>query len=554
MAGGAQLLLLDDLIRSYQGHNLASIAQSLLIQQSDEKRVAGIVFRAGALYQQGETMAALSQLISSRRLFGLVPLPVIANIVWLAQQSGQEQTAAWECYHFAKDAFRLGYPNLGMEAMTAAYILDGMARFELIRSPEILRETGQLYAVAAMDSGLTRKVRRVPQPHSGPIRVALVVPNLVDHVVAYTRRVVQYARHLDRNQFQMSVYVSENLSARENPGFPFGCVSGHSEITGAHTINALKQLNVPVVIMSRKWSCMETGRQLAMRLDADQVDVALFQSGMACPIDWIAAYASAVPVKVGIHIGSSYYGAGLDCMVVDNPENLKRETNWDASDGERIVMPKGVDFDVMEGQPPVSRTRLGIPEEAVLVGTMSNHLDKRLSPEYLEVIAGVMKKHPQVWFVPIGCGTLPDKVKFFQQHGLEGRVRFAGRHLMPAAILKVLDIYASEFPVGGSQSVMEAMACGLPVVAMKWGDAHAESVATELIGEPHALPERDLDAYAARLEGFITSVSVRQDVGNAMRMRARKNFDAAGCIRKVIDHGLAIRQLLDADLPDRCSQ
>ncbi|MDD2236500.1 MAG: hypothetical protein PHG65_04755, partial [Kiritimatiellae bacterium] len=385
MATGTQLLLLDDLIRSYEGHNLASIAQSLLIQQSDEKRVAGIVFRAGALYQQGEPLAALTQLINSRRLFGLVPLPVIANIVWLAQQTGQEQTAAWECYHFARDAFRLGYPNLGMEAMTAAYILDGLACFELIRSPDILRETGQLYAVAAMDSGLTRKTRRAPRSSSESIRVALVVPNLVDHVVAYTRRVIQYARHLDRNQFQVSVYVSENLSARENPGFPFGCVSGHSEITGAHTMNALKQLNVPVVLMSRKWSCIETGRQLAMRLDADQVDVALFQSGMACPIDWIAAYAAAVPVKAGIHIGSSYYGAGLDCMFVDNPENLERESNWDASDGERIVLPKGVDFDVIDGQPPVSRSRLGIPEDAILVGTLSNHLDKRLSSEYLEL-------------------------------------------------------------------------------------------------------------------------------------------------------------------------
>lgn len=539
MANRAQLLLLDDLIRSYQGHDLASIARSLLIQPNDEKRTAGIVFRAGFLYQHGDSMAALSQLLTSRELLGLVPLPVIANIVWLARQTQQEQVAAWECYRFALDAFRLGYPNLGMEAMTSAYILDGMAHFELIRSPEILHETGRRYTLAAMDAGLSRGDQRRLLTKSFPVHVALIVPNLVDHVVAYTKRVLQFARHLDRNRFTMSVYVSENLSAREAPGFPFGCVNGTSETTGAQTIHTLKQLGVPVHLLSRKSSCLEAGRQLAKRLEIDCVDIALFQSGMACPIDWLAAYASAVPIRAGIHIGMSYYGAGLDLMFVDNPENLQRETNWDASDGMRIMLPKGTDIDLLDGQPSIPRSRLRIPDDAVIIGTLSNHLDKRLSPEYLSIIAEVMKRHRKVWFVPIGSADLPEKMVPFQRCGVVERVRFVGRQLMPGAALKLLDVYAGEFPVGGSQSVMEAMACGIPVVAMKWSDAHAESVAAELVGPPNGISERNVAAYAERLERLVEAPELRRDVGNTMRMRSEQLFSAAAYVRKIMDHCLS---------------
>ena len=541
MANATQLMLLNDLIHCYQGYDLSAIAESLLVQQNDEKRAAGILFCASALYQQGDSAAALSQLINSREMLGLIPLPVIANIVWLARGIHQEQLAAEECHRFALDAFRMGYPNLGMEAMTAAYILDGMGQFNLIRSPEILQETGRLYAQAASQAGLAGNVEgRNKRRNDGPFRVALIVPNLVDHVVAYTKRVLQFARCLDRSRFCMRVYVSENLSARESPGFPFGCTGGCSETSGAHTLSALRQMDIPVHVMSRKYSCLEAGRQLARRMEVDQVDVAIFQSGMACPIDWLAAHTSAIPVKAGIHIGTSYYGAGLDLTFFDNTENLRRETNWSPADGKRLVLPKGVDIDFMDAQPPISRSRLRIPSDAVIIGTMSNHLDQRLSPEYLVVIADVLKRHPNAWFVPIGSGTIPDKLEPFRRCGVVDRVRFAGRQIMVGAALKMLDIYASEFPVGGSQSVMEAMACGVPIVAMKWSDAHAESIAAELIGEPCGIPERNTEQYARQIDWLVEAPEARRLMGGQMRMIAEQKLSAPAYVQKIMEHCLSV--------------
>lgn len=541
MENATQLMLLDDLIRCYQGYDLSAIAESLLVQPNDEKRTAGILFCASALYQRGDSAAALSQLINCREMLGLIPLPVIANIVWLARNTHQEQLAAQECYRFARDAFRLAYPNLGMEAMTAAYILDGMGQFNLIRSPEILQKTGQLYAQAAVQAGLTwKKTSRDEQQNYEPFHVAMIVPNLVDHVVAYTKRVLQFARCLDRSRFRMSVYVSENLSARESPGFPFGCTGGRSETSGAHTLSALGKMSIPVHLMSRKSPCLEAGRQLARRMEADQVDIAIFQSGMACPIDWLAAHTSAIPVKAGIHIGTSYYGAGLDLTFFDNAENLRREANWSPADGERLVLPKGVDIDVIDAQPAIPRSRLRIPADAVIIGTMSNHLDQRLSPEYLAVIADILKRYPKAWFVPIGSSTLTEKLELFKQNGVADRVRFTGRQIMVGAALKMLDIYASEFPVGGSQSVMEAMACGVPIVAMKWSDAHAESIAAELVGEPCGIQERNIEQYTQQIDRLIEAPEARRYVGGQMRTLAEHKLSAPAYVQKVMEHCLSI--------------
>jgi glycosyltransferase involved in cell wall biosynthesis len=539
MAGQVQLLMLEDVVREYAGHDLQVLARGLLLQHEDaERRATGILFRAADLFCKGEERVALFQLIEARRLLGFIPLPLMANVVWLALRTGDEQLAAHECLKFGGDAIEMGFSDLAYESFMAAYILDGMAAFEIIRSPELLKWTGELYERGAVLAGLLKEGKvpaRRERRTTGRQRVAVVVPNLVDHVVAYTKRVLQFARYLDRERYELRVYVSENLSQRAAPLFPFGCMDGVTEKTGKETLAALRGAEVEVCMLPRDIPFSAAGRMLAERLDADEIDVAVFQSGMACPVDWLAMRCSRVPVKAGIHIGTSYYGAGLDVVFVDNPRNLEREGNWDEGrDGRRVVLRKGTDIDVLDSQQAIERGRLRIPAGAVIVGTLSNHLDKRLSEEYLTLIAQVMKAHPAMWFVPIGANTLLDKMQVFMRYGVAGRVRFAGRQLQVGSALKMLDVYASEFPVGGSQSVMEAMACGVPVVAMKWSEAHAESVAAEAAGTPYGIMQRDLGAYAKVLSHLVESGEARRVAGRSMRLRAEQYFSAGAYIAGIM--------------------
>jgi len=533
---GIQLRLLTDLSQDYADYDLHRLSGQLLIEKDDEKQTLGILLRSAGFYREQKYALALQQLADIRRLIGFYPLSIMVNIVWLAQEIRQEQFAAHQCLQFASDTVAMGYPDLGLEACTAAYILDGLSNFEITKDPEQLKKTGLFFQQALKNQPIER-IERSYTKKSAPRNVAIIVPNLVDHIVAYTRRILQFARYLNPEKYHLRIYVTENLSQRTAPGFPYGCIEGESRISGAATLAALKQIGWPVFILDRDLPFLKAGNKLARQLERDEIDMAIFQSGMACPIDWIAMRTSNIPVKAGIHIGTSYYGSALDMVFFDNPQNIQRESNWDEkADGKRIVLPKGTDIDLLDAQKAIGRERLHIPEDAVIVGTLSNHLDQRLSAEYMDVVSEIMKENVKVWFVPIGANTIQEKMIHFQQYGVAGRVRFAGRQQQIGSALKLLDIYASEFPVGGAQSVMEAMACRIPVVALRWSNAHAESAAAEVAGLPYGILSRDLSAYKNMLNHLIRNPAARKEAGESMRLRAEERFSAGNYIQMLMQH------------------
>jgi glycosyltransferase involved in cell wall biosynthesis len=367
--------------------------------------------------------------------------------------------------------------------------------------------------------------------------VALVVPNLVDYIVASTKRVLHFARHADRSRFRLSVVVTENLSQRDSPMFPFGCSGGRTEITGAHTLNRLRDLGVPVYLAPRSTRFVDSARDLALRLDADGVDVVLAQSSLACPIDWLALHMARVPVKAAIHTGCSLFMPGMDVTFFDNPANLDRECAWwRPENGERVLLPKGADLDEMEKQSPYSRSSFGIPESATVIGTLSNHLRERLSGVYMDMIADVLRARPEAWFLAFGSDSLPDKLAHFHARAVADRIRFGGRQSQAESAIKVLDIYANEFPVGGSQSVIEAMACGVPVVALRWSDAHAGSVGAEMAGPEFSFDRRSVRYYAQRLLDWIDRPEERRAAARTQRRRAETRFSVCDYVTRILEN------------------
>lgn len=501
-----------------------NVIGSLGVDGGVEEQVRGIILRAVRLVRQGSGEAALAVLTHARARLGFMPTAIVAGIIDLCVAMGKEQRAANECVAFARETFALGYRDLAMEACTAALILDGRSSFEIIRSPPSLREIAGWYESTA----LSLVVPPCRLPATGmPTRpkIGLMVPNLVDDIVGNIKTLLHLVRYLDRNRCDVAVYVTENLSRRESPLFPYGCCDGISEERGASTIRTIRGLGVPIHMAKRSGTLSQSALGLVDHIEADSPDIMIVQSGLACPIDWLAMRLVNVPVKMSIHNGTSLYMPGMNINVFDNPANIEREdASWDASFGQRVVLAQGTDIEELRTQPALSRATLGIPSDVVVIGTLSNHLNRRLSKAYLSVIADILSVEKNSWFVGFGGGDVTAANAFFASRGVSERVRFGGRQACAGSALKILDVYANEFPVGGSQSVIEAMACGIPVVALRWSDAHAESAGANAVGPGLAIPGPDIDAYQSLLRHFVCNAAARAKTAEIVTRRAEEHF------------------------------
>ena len=520
------------------GDSIDERIAALMSDADDEKRMLGFLLKAAVARQRTGAAAAITELQQVRHHFNCMPLPVIVNLIDLCRQSGREQEAADACLVFAHDAAAMGYADLALEAASAAIVLDAQGVFDILKTPARSLELAMLYERIA----LTLNPHPGALPAQGPPwHVALVVSNLVDHVVAHTKTVLHFARYANREQFRLVVVSSENMAGRRNPLFPFGSKEYPSEQAGAVTIAELRRLNVPVILLQRDATFTQAARLLCDALSDGGTHIALFQSGLASPIDWLAARLARVPVKAAIHIGSSLFNNGLHATFYDNPVNIEREQPvWPDSAGVRIYQPLGVDIAELDRQKPMARSCFGLPADAVVIGTLSNHLDKRLSEPFLDLIANVLVSYPNAWFVAFGPGALSHKLAVFKERSVAERVIFAGAQRASGSALKLLDIYASEFPVGGCVSVLEAMACGVPVVAMRAGDAHAESAAAEAVGLPYAILTPEPSAYASLLTHWLENSEARCKAGMHMRAVALQKHHVRDYVAKILGHCSAL--------------
>jgi glycosyltransferase involved in cell wall biosynthesis len=177
---------------------------------------------------------------------------------------------------------------------------------------------------------------------------------------------------------------------------------------------------------------------------------------------------------------------------------------------------------------PISRAEarcsLGLPADARVLVTVGTLVERKGFHRVIEVLPRLMRALPEVHYLVVG-GAGPEGDDSAQLHalverlGLRERVHFLGA--MPAAALHVPLSAADVFVLatryeGWANVLLEAMACGLPVVATAVG-GNAEVVSAARLGRVVAFG--DADALAQTLE---TALQADWD-RDAIRAHAQAN-------------------------------
>ena len=184
------------------------------------------------------------------------------------------------------------------------------------------------------------------------------------------------------------------------------------------------------------------------------------------------------------------------------------------------VIYNGVDLSRFEAPatPAATKAELGIPLHHAVVGLLSR-LEPQKAPElFLEAAARLAPQWPAVSFLVIGGGSLLEELtRRAQALGLGDRVFFTGPRRDVPSLLGACDVSVMcSVKEGMSNTVMESMAAGLPVVATPVGGN------PELIedGESGLLvPVGDAAAIAAGVDRLLRDPALGKAMGDRARAR-----------------------------------
>jgi len=190
------------------------------------------------------------------------------------------------------------------------------------------------------------------------------------------------------------------------------------------------------------------------------------------------------------------------------------------------VIPNGVDaerFSPNSGLKGPVRKKFGIKKDSLCIGTVGSLRSVKNQVLLVKACEAIFPRFKHVEALVVGEGPL--KGELLQEatdKGLSERLHFVGSRTNVHEILNALDIFVlPSLSEGMPNAVLEAMACGLPVLASAVGGT------PELIEDGKSgvlFPSNDLNAFVQSLEKLIQDRQTRQAFGLEGRRRVLAHF------------------------------
>ncbi len=241
-------------------------------------------------------------------------------------------------------------------------------------------------------------------------------------------------------------------------------------------------------------------------------------------------------------VGSLKYNNALVDKVICISENIARVLINDGLPEEKLeIIHSGIDVSRFEWQKPdLLRAELKIPADHLVVGTVAALVGHKDYPNLLQAAKIVRQEFEKVTFVAVGDGADRSKLESLKDElDLDGHFLFVGFRSDLDRFYSLFDLFVlASHKEGLGTSVLDALACGLPVVGTMAGGI-PEMIEPEVNGL--LVPAQDPQALAQAILRLLKNQTLREKLAQNARTSVQK-FSVEQMVQK---HLALYRSLLD---------
>ncbi|MES2148281.1 MAG: glycosyltransferase family 4 protein [Pseudomonadota bacterium] len=373
-------------------------------------------------------------------------------------------------------------------------------RLRAARLPALIRCLGDALERSA---GATLAAR----PVSAPRRVALLANYLGGSSHPPTVMAISHAALLQAQGVEVRLFSCQEIdlpAQNDYAGHPLGVLL--PSVTPAQ-LGAMVPQGLTVTLSDARFSLMRRWRDMLAQIALYDPDLVLFV-GFCSPL--LAPLYAARPV-LGLCVHGVPPLAPVDCWLAsDRARHGIDSQDW----GSSLPPARGYHYPfrtLMQAPgPPAPRT----PGRTVLL-TVGARLVTEIDGDWAARMVELLRRDSSlVWLLVGGAGALPPALAGVPPAQLQLLA-----HRQPVdAVFAQADIYLNPARLGGGISVAEAMAAGLPVLALDGSDGGHK------LGE---LGQASQEAYFTELAALIADPARRRRMGAAMRERYVRTLDLA---------------------------
>lgn len=316
-----------------------------------------------------------------------------------------------------------------------------------------------------LEEAAKRRCKRSFAPQER-IRIAHIVSQIVDGGHAPTKLLRTLATLANRDWFTPFIISTERFCPRPLSYPVLSYQSPPSQERAKNTLEQFASLSIPTCIPPPCSTYEESLAHILSLIEQLRIDIAVFHG--PDELHTLLAAETAVPLRILFDHGTLPSFGCFELALLSTEESFIHSQSTLLKLGmESTPLLFCTDPKETWEPSPFSRSQLGLPEDAFILTTISNHLDHRLSDEMCMAIGEILQRCPQAIYAPIG--TVKQEARFrkkWESYGVNHRIVFLGHSHHPSQLARSMHLYLNEFPFGSGLSILDAMAAGCPVVSM----------------------------------------------------------------------------------------